>query len=391
MTTNGTIARILAGVLALAAITLGARWLAFRRVDNQIYKAHVLDRNWKVLAGFERGKRMGRKVAVEMCPNTVTYRGGALAQSVLGYYCPDIPFNNSSGLIGAHEEELYSGKDIMTTIDLGWQRLADSLLWNEAKDIQGFEQACLVVMDVRNGELPVIVNLSNESDDGYGLGNRAMEQEYEPGPVMEPLTWTVALKDGMFRSKEAMAEVISSGKIAKTYKAMPEHFTRSFKDCLLQDGYIRDDIHEANNAVIYGPESKDWSESMVDELAQGWTMKMTATHIAAFYSTLATGVRRLPYLVKKIRNEEPKIIGEERSLIIGKLDEYGSANLVGRSSKSRWCGYAAETFAGIFPKENPQFAIVCAVFTTRLPEAYRMTCVPEKVATEFSERSNIKK
>lgn len=146
MATNGTIARILAGVLALAAITLGARWLAFRWVDNQIYKAHVLDRNWKVLAGFERGKRMGRKVAVEMCPNTVTYRGGALAQSVLGYYCPDIPFNNSSGLIGAHEEELFSGKDIMTTIDLGWQRLADSLLWNEAKDIQGFEQACLVVM-----------------------------------------------------------------------------------------------------------------------------------------------------------------------------------------------------------------------------------------------------
>ena len=75
MTTNGTIARIMAGVLALAAITLGARWLAIRRVDNQIYKAHVLDRNWKVLAGFERGKRMGRKVAVEMYPNTVTYRG----------------------------------------------------------------------------------------------------------------------------------------------------------------------------------------------------------------------------------------------------------------------------------------------------------------------------
>ena len=167
MTTNGTIARIMAGVLALAAITLGARWLAFKRVDNLIYKAHVLDRNGKVLASFERGKRMGRKVAVEMCPNTVTYRGGALAQSVLGYYCPDIPFNNSSGLIGAHEEELYSGKDIMTTIDLGWQRLADSLLWNEAKDIQGFEQACLVVMDVRNGELPVIVNLRHKSDDGY--------------------------------------------------------------------------------------------------------------------------------------------------------------------------------------------------------------------------------
>lgn len=391
MTTNRMIARLLAAVLVLAGVTLGARWMAFRRVDNLVYKAHVLDRNGKVLAGFERGERMGRRVAVEMCPNTVTYRGGALAQSVLGYYCPDIPFNNSSGLIGAHEEELYSGKDIMTTIDLGWQRLADSLLWNGAKDIQGFEQACLVVMDVRDGELPVVVNLSHKSDEGYGLGNWAMEQEYEPGPVMEPLAWTVALKDGMFQSKEAMAEVISSGKIAKTYKAMPEHFTRSLKECLLQDGYIREDIHDANNAVIYGPESKDWSESMVDELAEGWTMKMTATHIAAFYSTLATGVRTLPYLVKKSYGEEPKIIGEERNLIIGMLDEYGSSNLVGRSSRSRWCGYAAETFAGVFPKDNPRFAIVCAVFTTRLPEAFLMTGVPEKVATEFSECTNIKK
>lgn len=391
MTTKKIAIRFLAGALALAGITLGIRSCAFRRVDNLVYKAHVLDRNGKVLAGFEHGKRMGRRVAVEMCPNTVTYRGGALAQSVLGYYCPDIPFNNSSGLIGAHEEELYSGKDIRTTIDLGWQRLADSLLWNGAKDIQGFEQACLVVMDVRNGELPVVVNLSHKSDDGYGLGNWAMEQEYEPGSVMEPLAWIVALKDGMFRSKEAMAKVISSGKIAKTYKAMPEHFARSFKDCLLQDGYIREDIHGANNAVLYGPESKDWSESMVDELAQGWTMKMTATHIAAFYSTLATGVRRLPYLVKKSRNEEPKIMGEERNLIFDTLDEYGSTPLVGRSSLSRWRGYAAETFAGVFPKKNPRFAIVCAVFTTRLPEAFLMTGVPEKVATEFSECTNIKK
>ena len=200
MTTNRIAIRFLAGTLALAVITLGARWLTFRRVDNLVYKAHVLDRNGKVLASFGRGERRGKKVAVEMCPNKVTYRGGALAESVLGYYCPDIPFNNSSGLIGAHEEELYSGKDVRTTIDLGWQRMVDSLLWVNAKETEGFDQACLVVMDVRDGGLPVVVNLSHESDVGFGLGNRAMELEYEPGPVMEPLVWTVAMKDGMFQS-----------------------------------------------------------------------------------------------------------------------------------------------------------------------------------------------
>lgn len=205
------------------------------------------------------------------------------------------------------------------------------------------------------------------------------------------MCWTVALKDGIFRPAQTMAEAISSGKIVETYRVMPKHFTRSLKECLLQDGYIREDIHDANNAVINGPESKDWSESTVDELAEGWTMKMTATHIAAFYSTLASGVRRLPYLVKKSSNEEPKIIGEERNLIFETLDEYGPTNLVGRSSKSRWSGYAAETFAGMFPKENPRFAIVCAVFTTRLPEAFQMTGAPEKVATEFSDCTNIKK
>lgn len=382
---NKIIIRTLAVMLSLAGITLGIRSCVFRKAENRVYKAHVLDRNGNVLAGFERGERRGRKVAVETCPNTVTYRGGALAESVLGYYCPDIPFNNSSGLIGAHEEELYSGKDVRTTIDLGWQKVADSLLWNGAKDIQGFEQACLVMMDVKDGGLPVVVNLCHESDKGFGLGNRAMELEYEPGPVMEPLVWTVAMNDGMFRSDQTMAEAISSEKIAETYKVMPEHFTRSLKKCLLQEGYIIEDIQDANDVVIKGPESKNWSESMVDELAQGWTMKMTATHITAFYSALATGVRRLPYLVKKSYGEEPRIIGEDRFLIIGMLEEYGSASLIGRSSKSRWCGYAAETFAGIFPKENPRFAIACAVFTTRQPEACQMTRAAEKVATEFSE------
>ena len=107
MITNRMIGRFLALVLALAAITLGVRWLAFRRVENAVYGAHVLDRSGKVLAGFERGERRGRKVAVEMYPNTVTYRSGALAQSVLGYYCPDIPFNNSSWLKAILTKEGY--------------------------------------------------------------------------------------------------------------------------------------------------------------------------------------------------------------------------------------------------------------------------------------------
>ena len=383
------IGRFLAGVLALAAITLGVRWLAFRRAENAVYGAHVLDRNGKVLAGFECGERMGKKVAVEKCPNTVSYRSGALAQSVLGYYCPDIPFNNSCGLIGALGEELYSGKDIRTTINLRWQRLADSLLWFGAKDIKGFEQACLVVMDVRDGGLPIVVNLSHKSDVGYGLGNRAMELGYEPGPVMEPLTWTVALKDGMFRSREAMAEALASGKMTKTYKVTPEHFVNSLIECLPPDEYIWKDIHGASNVKIHSPKSKDWSESDVEELAEGWTMKVTATHIAAFYSTLATGVRTLPYLVKKSYDEEPRILGDERNLIIERLDEYGTTGLVGRSSESRWSGYAAETFAGIFPKEKPRFAIVCAVFTTLLPEVHRMTGAAKKVAAGFSEHVNI--
>lgn len=55
MITNRMIGRFLALVLALAAITLGVRWLVFRRVENAVYGAHVLDRNGKVLAGFERG------------------------------------------------------------------------------------------------------------------------------------------------------------------------------------------------------------------------------------------------------------------------------------------------------------------------------------------------
>ena len=156
------------------------------------------------------------------------------------------------------------------------------------------------------------------------------------------------MKDGMFRPDSPMAETISSGKIAKTYKAMPEHFTRSLKECLLQEGYIREDIHNASDVRINDPESTNWSESEVDELAHGWAMKMTAAHIAAFYSTLATGVRTIPYLVKKSRHEEPEILGEERNLILEMFDEYGPYGLVGRSSVSRWCDYALGAPEGHF-------------------------------------------
>lgn len=98
-------------------------------------------------------------------------------------------------------------------------------------------------MDVRDGGLPAIVNLSHKSDIGYGLGNWAMELGYEPGPVMEPLIWMAALKDGMFRSKETMAEAFTSGKMTKTYKVTPEHFVNSLIECLPPEEYIYGKIY----------------------------------------------------------------------------------------------------------------------------------------------------
>ena len=336
-------------------------------VQEAIYDARILDRNGNVLVSFAPYNGTNKHRSVE---NIHHY--GDLAYRTLGHYDPTLIVNDGDGLVWSCRDELFSGHTLKTTIDIKLQADADSLLRKAFDGMKHLKYACLVVQNVITGEIPVIVNLGRNFEGGLSESyNYAVKEGYEPGEVLSPASWMVALDDGMAYSRAELSDVIASGKLPKVYEMVPDHYVRSLKSFFLPDYYDGLGI-KLCSIDICSPASASWNSSTVRHLVQGRDMFMAPVYVAAFYSSLAAG-----------RIIAPRLVGDENycgygdfsdnidaDIIIDALDSAGGAGLVGRESVS-WSivhnngneeKYAAETFAGIFPVNFPEYSIACVLF-----------------------------
>lgn len=89
------------------------------------------------------------------------------------------------------------GADIVTTIDVGMQDLAERSVINELKEING-NVGVAIVMDVHTGDIKAIVNMEKCIDGEYReIHNHAVSDLLEPGSVFKPASLLVALDDGV--------------------------------------------------------------------------------------------------------------------------------------------------------------------------------------------------
>ena len=89
------------------------------------------------------------------------------------------------------------GADIMTTIDVSMQDLAERSVVNELKEING-NVGVAIVMDVHTGDIKAIVNMEKCFDGEYReIRNHAVSDLLEPGSVFKPASLLVALDDGI--------------------------------------------------------------------------------------------------------------------------------------------------------------------------------------------------
>lgn len=89
------------------------------------------------------------------------------------------------------------GADIVTTIDVGIQDLAERSLIAELKRING-RVGVAIVMEVQTGDVKAIVNMERRSDGEYEERmNHAVSDLLEPGSVFKTVSFMVALDDGM--------------------------------------------------------------------------------------------------------------------------------------------------------------------------------------------------
>ena len=88
-----------------------------------------------------------------------------------------------------------NGSDIVTTIDVEMQDLAERALVDELKLING-EMGVAILMEVKTGDVKAIVNMSRGTDGNYYESmNNAISYTCEPGSVFKPASILLALDE----------------------------------------------------------------------------------------------------------------------------------------------------------------------------------------------------
>jgi len=112
------------------------------------------------------------------------------------------------------------GCDIVTTIDVNMQDLAERALLDELKEVNG-EMGVAILMEVKTGDVKAIVNLLRNEDGRYIEGvNSAISYRCEPGSVFKVASFLVALDD----------EVVDTGFVIHTGCGVMEMHGRPMKD-----------------------------------------------------------------------------------------------------------------------------------------------------------------
>lgn len=90
-----------------------------------------------------------------------------------------------------------AGADIVTTIDVGMQDLAERAVIDELKEIDG-NVGVAIVMEVKTGDVKAIVNMEKCIDGEYReIKNHAVSDLLEPGSVFKTISMMTVLEDGM--------------------------------------------------------------------------------------------------------------------------------------------------------------------------------------------------
>ena len=143
------------------------------------------------LAGRTIGKMFGAKDTAQ-CGLELSY--DSLLRGVEGIRHRRKVLNRYLDIMDTPPE---NGADIVTTIDVSMQDLAERALLKELRLINA-NVGVAIVMEVKTGDIKAIVNMTKCDDDDYHeIKNHAISDLLEPGSVFKTASIMVALDDGV--------------------------------------------------------------------------------------------------------------------------------------------------------------------------------------------------
>lgn len=117
--------------------------------------------------------------------------GKRLVQKIAGGVW--LPINDNNEL------DPQNGKDVITTLDVNLQDVAENALLNSLEKNNADHGTC-IVMDVKTGAIKAMANLGKTGDGTYGeIYNYAIGESREPGSTFKLATMIAMLEDGLIR------------------------------------------------------------------------------------------------------------------------------------------------------------------------------------------------
>ncbi len=232
--------------------------------------------------------------------------------------------------------EPQDGYDLVTTIDINIQDVAEAALMRQLEEQQA-EYGCVVLMEVKTGEIRAIANLSRGTDGSYNERyNFAIGAATEPGSTIKLASWMALLEHGyvdlddkiqtgdgryvfykttMFDSheggfgeltvKEAFAKS-SNIAIAKTvekyYKEDPQKFINQLYQMRLNQK-LGVEISGEGTPYIKSANDSTWSGLSLPWISHGYELELTPLQLLTFYNAVANDGRMMkPMFAKSITN-----------------------------------------------------------------------------------------
>jgi cell division protein FtsI (penicillin-binding protein 3) len=253
-----------------------------------------------------------------------------------------------------------NGSDIVTTIDVGMQDLAERTLIEELKK-DNASMGVAILMEVQTGDVKAIVNMTKCEDGEYReTVNHAISYRCEPGSVFKTASFLVALDDGVVdtsyvihtgngimnmhgsnmkdhtwyrggygdinvaRTLEVSSNIGVSHVIDKFYHEHPEKYVKGlYRVGIHEDlqlplvGYLPPRIRMPNTKTTNKAEY--WSKTTLPWMSIGYETQIAPINTLAFYNAIANdGKMMRPRFVKQVMREgqvvyetQPEVIKQQ--------------------------------------------------------------------------------
>ena len=241
------------------------------------------------------------------------------------------------------------GEDVISTIDIDIQDVTEQSL-RTALDRHKAHHGCVVVMEVKTGEIKAIANLiRTKKGVFYENYNYAIGERSEPGSTFKLVSVLAGLEDGFFRLSDSVdtengvhqfydrtmidskkggygkisiseafvfsSNVAISKVIDNAYSKYPEKFIDQLYRFQLNTP-LNIEIPTPENPKIKTPKSSNWSGTTLPWMSIGYEVSLTPLHMLTFYNAIANKGRMVKPIFVSALERNGELIEKKTTKVI---------------------------------------------------------------------------